>query len=187
VEVAVRAGEAGLADRLARPRLGRVGAGRVPRDDAGILGAHDQDAAAVAEEIGEHRHLHAGGERGGEEVRGPVAAGGAGILIPVHRLVRLRRDDEVGPAVAVEVLAPGAVVLAVAVGVVDDGCPDLGRREVRAAVPELIRDEVGDAVAVDVEDGDRLGAELGIERALVERGRSGVAGARAEREQGRER
>src|SRR5262249_13844374 len=111
----------------------------------------------------------------------PVAGLVLGVLVPVARLAGEADDDDVRPAVAVEVLGPAGEALAVvaqAVAVVAE-LADLVHLPGRRFVPGLAVDDVGPGVAVDVGDGHALGAEDLVEdRLLPADGFAGHAGVR---------
>src|SRR5204862_1971518 len=125
------------------------------------------DALAGAEQVDVLRRLVAGAVP--DFVLLPVAVGPFGVLVPVARLAGEADDDDVLPAVAVEVLGPAAEALAVdvlvAVAVVLAGA-DLVHLPVGRLVPDLAVDDIQFAVLVDVHDGDALGAEGGVEDGL---------------------
>ena len=113
-----------------------------------------------------------------------------GVLQPVARGAGEVDDDEVGPAVAVEVFGPAGEAMAVgavAVVVVAEFA-DRVHLPVGRLVPRLAVEDVHLAVLVHVGDGDAFGAEDLVQDGLLpgdvgggDGGRDGVGGGQAER------
>src|SRR5207302_6334968 len=110
------AGSARLADRVHLPVLRRILAWREPGHLPFVLlalglPAHDQDALAGAEQVEVLGRLVAGTVP--DRVLLPQAGPAHGILVPVARLAGEGNNNEVGVAVAIQVLGPAAKALAV--------------------------------------------------------------------------
>src|SRR4029079_2987405 len=131
------------------------------------LPAHHQDSFAVAEQVGVDRRFAAGRVPDGVLLPVPVLA--LRVLHPVTRRAGEVDDDEVLPAVTVEVVAPAGerpAVIPQAVLVVHVRL-HLVRFPVRRFVPELAVEDVDLTVLVHIPDGHAFGPELGIEYRLL--------------------
>jgi hypothetical protein len=94
----------------------------------------------------------------------------ARIAVPIGGVGWKRRDDQIGPAVAVDVIAERSAAEAPARGrIVRFGGTDLvSGLEIRPRIPLLIGDEIEMTVAIDVEHGNPLGAKCRVQRAFGE-------------------
>src|SRR5262249_44901152 len=108
-----------LADGMRFPRLRRVLAGRQPGHLALLvvalalgLDSHDQDTRLIAEQVDVLRRLVAGVVV--QDVFLPVPRLVLGVLVPVTDPAGEANDDQVRPAVAVDVVGPAAEAFAVA-------------------------------------------------------------------------
>src|SRR5262249_1129930 len=99
----------------------------------------------------------------------PLAGAALGVLEPVARFARVADDDQVGVAVAVEILGPAGeavTVVAQPVAAVAE-LADRVRLPIWVLVPRLAVEDVHLAVLVHVGDGRALGAEYLIEDGLL--------------------
>ena len=139
--------------------------GGKPENAAGV---EDELRLAVAGDVEEIRGLVVDDRM--DEVLGPSPLGGlhgggvaAGVFEPSHLLAGPLVDEDVEPAVAVDVADAGHEVVGVLVGVEILGGVDLvAFLEFRSGIPVGAVDGVAVAILVDVADPGRLGMKLRV-------------------------
>src|SRR5262249_48945337 len=112
-----------LTDGVHLPRRRRIFAGReighLPLVAVAIFAAwlkpHDEHAFAGAEQIDVLGCFITGAVP--KQVLFPVSFFAFGVFVPVHRLAGERNDEQIGVAVAVDVVGPAAEALAIDLGV----------------------------------------------------------------------
>src|SRR5262249_44486438 len=103
-------------DGMHLPGLGWIFAGRKPRHLPFMvlafgLSTHDQDAFAVLEKINIERRFVTSAVP--NHMFFPIAALATRVLVPMTRSSREADDDQIGPAVSVDVLGPTSETLAI--------------------------------------------------------------------------
>src|SRR5690606_1761335 len=119
VPVSLGARRVRLADLQGFPGFGGIAPRAEVADLSFGLVAEDHARLAVAQQVGEDRCFIAGAAAG--EMLFPVSGLALGVLVPMERLAWKADDDDVGPAVLVDVPSEVGEAVAVSLGSVVDG------------------------------------------------------------------